>query len=313
MKLRLFGIVLVSFFATTVVAKSYTRQQYIDRYKEIAIKEMKRTGVPASITLAQGILESGNGNSTLALQANNHFGIKCHKDWRGRKFYHDDDQPNECFRVYATPELSFKDHSDFLVKHSRYDFLFDLKTTDYKGWAKGLKQAGYATASKYDHSLIRIIEEEKLYRFDEKGYRPEQDLYEPATPLLAGNVDNFSITPFGGEVKTENRIEYTVVRKNDTYESIAEDHGVMVWQLLKYNERTKGYALKAGEPLYLQPKRNKADIMYKTHTVKAGESMYAISQRYGIKIKALYKRNNMEVGQEPTAGTELSLRKKVKA
>jgi flagellum-specific peptidoglycan hydrolase FlgJ len=137
--------------------RKITRSEYIETYKGLAMTEMRRTGIPASITLAQGILESGNGNSTLAVKANNHFGIKCH-DWNGPSIKQDDDRKNECFRKYRNPEKSYKDHSDFLTGRSRYAFLFDLKPDDYKAWARGLKKAGYATSSSYASALIKIIE-----------------------------------------------------------------------------------------------------------------------------------------------------------
>jgi flagellum-specific peptidoglycan hydrolase FlgJ len=141
-------------------------EEYIAKYLAIAKKEMKLHGIPASITLAQGLLESGAGQSKLAKKANNHFGIKCHNDWKGRKFRHDDDKRKECFRKYGNAKHSFKDHSLFLTSKSRYAFLFDLKTIDYKGWAKGLKQAGYATDPNYPAKLIKIIEDYKLYKYD---------------------------------------------------------------------------------------------------------------------------------------------------
>jgi flagellum-specific peptidoglycan hydrolase FlgJ len=147
------------------VAKT-TTEQYIQQYKDVAIAEMKRSRIPASITLAQGILESGNGNSRLATEANNHFGIKCKKEWTGRTLYEDDDAPQECFRAYPTAEDSYRDHSDFLMKSSRYAFLFDLTPTDYKGWAEGLKKAGYATNPNYPQLLINFIEKHNLQQYD---------------------------------------------------------------------------------------------------------------------------------------------------
>ena len=140
---------------------------YIEKYKDIAMREMQEYKIPASITLAQGLLESGNGNSELAKKSNNHFGIKCHKDWTGKRTYHDDDEKGECFRVYESPEDSYRDHSIFLKKGQRYAFLFDLKITDYKGWAKGLKKAGYATLPVYANVLIKLIEDYNLAQYDQ--------------------------------------------------------------------------------------------------------------------------------------------------
>lgn len=316
--MKSFLIIVFGFFilAFPGYSQNITRDQYVDGYKNIAISEMKRTGVPASITLAQGILETNSGNSTLARKANNHFGIKCHSDWKGKTFTHDDDRPNECFRKYKSPEHSFKDHSDFLQKHQRYASLFELKTTDYKGWAHGLRKAGYATNKKYATLLIQIIESEKLYRFDSKKYKQENTdpaiIDEQPQPILAEDVDDYAINPFSNEIETDNRIDYLVVKDGDTYEAIADRQGVMVWQLLKYNERTRGAQLIEGERLYLQPKRKKADVKYKRHTIQPGENMYIISQKYGVKIKSLYKINNIELGREPEIGYTLSLRKKKK-
>lgn len=293
--------------------KRISREQYINKYKDISIKEMKKFGIPASITLAQGILESDNGNSTLARKANNHFGIKCHKSWSGPTFTHDDDRPNECFRKYKTAEKSFYDHSEFLAKHQRYAFLFDLKITDYKSWARGLKKAGYATNSKYDKLLIRIIEENRLYVYDNKKYKQKDQTIEPKqVDQLADNVDDYEVSPFGSKVVHENRIDYVVPREGDTFETIAQEHGLRPWQLYKYNELTNGVQPVVGEKIYLQPKRKKADVKYKNHTVASGETMYSISQIYGIKLKSLYKINAMELGVQPRIGTSISLRKKVK-
>ncbi len=290
-----------------------TRDQYINKYKDISIKEMKEFGIPASITLAQGILESDNGNSTLARKAKNHFGIKCHSSWTGSTFTHDDDRPNECFRKYKSAEQSFYDHSKFLIKHKRYALLFDFKITDYKSWAKGLKKAGYATNSKYDKLLVKIIEENRLYIYDNKKYKQTtpNNQVEPVE-YLADDVDDYAVNPFGENVLYENRIDYIVVKEGDSFEAIAQKHGVRAWQLYKYNELTNGVQPVEGQRIYLQPKRKKADVKYKNHTVKAEESMYSISQQYGIKLKSLYKINSIELGAQPEIGTKLSLRKKVK-
>ncbi len=300
-------------------AQKITREQYLQKYKNIAISEMKRSGVPASITLAQGMLESDNGNSTLAVKANNHFGIKCHNGWQGETFTHDDDRPNECFRKYKNAEQSFRDHSDFLTTHSRYAFLFELKTTDYKGWAKGLKKAGYATNRQYAHLLIKIIEENNLARFDSKRYKPTPETISQPEPVIAGNTqqpllvsDENSINPFQNNVKQNNRIDYVLAQQGDTYESIAERHGLMPWQLYKYNETTKGVQPYTGDIVYLQPKRRKADVKHKQHVVKPGETMYSISQMYGVKLKHMYRINSIEFGHQPEIGNVVSLRKKIK-
>ena len=148
-----------------IVPKILNTEDYVKYYSNIAMDEMVQFGIPASITLAQGILESGAGKGRLAVQANNHFGIKCH-DWNGKKIYHDDDEEQECFRKYDNPEYSYRDHSIFLTNRGRYSFLFDLKRDDYKQWAKGLKKAGYATDPKYPQKLIDLIERYELYKYD---------------------------------------------------------------------------------------------------------------------------------------------------
>ncbi len=289
-----------------------TRNDYVSKYQYIAVDEMKRSGIPASITLAQGILESDNGNSILATVANNHFGIKCHNDWTGKTFHYDDDKPNECFRKYKNAEDSFRDHSDFLTQHTRYDFLFNYKTTDYKSWAQGLKKAGYATNKQYDALLIKIIDESELYRFDDKSFKPQVHSSKNKKSKPSSNNTENSINPFNNDVLTYNRIDYVIVKSGDTFESIAEKHEMMVWQLYKYNELQKNAKLINGNRLYLQPKRRNAAIDDKYYTLPEGETMYDVSQKFGIKLKHLYKKNNIEFGTQPDSGTTLSLRKNIK-
>jgi LysM repeat protein len=307
-------IVLLAFLfaiSTLQAQNRLTAQEYIQKYSQIAITEMKRYGIPASITLAQGMLESDNGNSTLARKANNHFGIKCHKDWNGSTYYHDDDHPNECFRKYNNAEQSYVDHSEFLSTHQRYAFLFEYGSSDYKKWAHGLKKAGYATNKQYAEILIRIIEENELHRFDDGSYNKEM----PVAKRPKGkpdDFDNMEVDPFGNDIKQENRINYIVVRSGDTFNSIAERYGMRAWQLYKYNELPENVQLTAGQRIYLQPKRRKADVKFKFHTVQEGENMWAVSQLYGIKLKRLYQLNRMQPGTEPEPGQQLSLRRKVR-
>tara|TARA_B100000900_G_scaffold410039_1_gene427018 strand:- start:12959 stop:13825 length:867 start_codon:yes stop_codon:yes gene_type:complete len=159
-------LVIILFFLTSfIAAQDMSRTEYIFKYKDLAVAEMNQYGIPASITLSQGVLESGNGNSELARKAKNHFGIKCHSSWEGKKVYHDDDEAQECFRKYPTVAASYRDHSVFLQK-ARYANLFELAITDYKGWAKGLKKAGYATNPEYPELLIKIIENNQLQQYD---------------------------------------------------------------------------------------------------------------------------------------------------
>jgi len=295
--MRIF-ISLISFlFYQHVISQSITAKQYITQYKSIAIKEMERTGIPASITLAQGMLESGNGNSLLAKKAKNHFGIKCH-EWKGEKVYHDDDEKGECFRKYKTAYASYIDHSDFLTNVGRYSFLFELKSTDYKAWAKGLKKAGYATARDYDKKLIRIIEEHKLYEFDIEIVKPHKTI----------NLDKISKS---GEynIKVRNNIKYVIAKQGDTYQSLTNQFDMMKWQLARYNEMQQDKKIKPGDIIYLQPKRKKAERGNKFHIVKEGETMYEISQHYGVKLNDLYKKNLMLPDEEPKPGEKLNLRK----
>ena len=178
-------VVLTLFCALLALSLSAqsVQQQYIEKYAPVAVAEMQRSGVPASITLAQGLLESGSGRSTLATKGNNHFGIKCHSKWTGDTIHADDDRKNECFRKYKSADESFRDHSDFLRYSDRYKFLFELERTDYKGWAYGLKQAGYATDPTYASKLIKYVEDYNLSRYD--TLTPEQAFHRPLVHVLA--------------------------------------------------------------------------------------------------------------------------------
>ena len=284
-----------------------TRADYIEKYKDIAIKKMIEKGIPASITLAQGLLESDGGNSALAMYANNHFGIKCHKEWKGETYIQDDDKRDECFRKYKYAEESFDDHSDFLRTRSRYAFLFELRKTDYKGWAQGLKEAGYATDRSYATRLIRVIDDYKLYQFDRMQALPadkkekkkiQPQIVKSITPAVYASRKTF----------LNNNIKYVVVQDGDTYYKIAQQLDMRLWQLHSYNEAGKQTCLEVGDIVYLQPKRRQSH-KEKIHTVRWGETMYHISQLYGIKIRHLYRINNMPEGLEPTAGMKIMLKK----
>ncbi|UCH15549.1 MAG: glucosaminidase domain-containing protein [Bacteroidales bacterium] len=285
--------------------KNATRQEYIDTYKELAVREMKRTGIPASITLAQGILESGNGNSRLARKANNHFGIKCH-DWKGKKIRHDDDHNNECFRKYKSAYDSYKDHSEFLTTKNRYASLFTLEPTDYKGWAEGLKKAGYATSKNYHKALIKIIEENQLYALDQGV----EIVKEPG--MLLASVNESESTGLSRKIYENNRIKYIITNRGDTYTGISEELDLLPWELKKYNELLESSKIDSGQILYIQPKRKKAEAGKSVHIVNEGETMYYISQLYGIKLDILYEKNLMEQGAEPEVLQTLQLRKAFK-
>lgn len=270
-------------------------QGYINRYKDIAIREMLRYGIPASITLAQGLLESGAGRSELARKGNNHFGIKCH-GWTGRKTYHDDDENNECFRAYNNVLESYEDHSRFLAGSRRYRSLFTLKNTDYKGWARGLKAAGYATNPTYAQNLIDIIELYRLYEYD------RAKSYDRFITEHSGDGRRYTHT-----IKICNRNYYIVTRRGDTFKSIGKEMGISYRKLAKYNERNKKSVLNTGDIIYLKKKRKRADKSFKNkpHIVRSGESMYSIAQKYGIRIKSLYKKNNLSPDYNIKAGDKL--------
>lgn len=307
----LLALLLFTVFASA--QKKITRKEYIATWQLLAIEEMNRSGIPASIKMAQGVLESGDGNSELSRKSNNHFGIKCKKSWKGKKVYYDDDRKNECFRKYKTVRDSYIDHTNFLMDNPRYASLFKLKRTDYKGWARGLKKAGYATASHYDRTLIRIIEENKLYRLDKKLSPKELASYEHRPKNNNHDSGGITLNPYSSHsVQRINGLKAVVVREGDTFEMLAQELDMSGWSLYKYNDHSPGYRPRAGEVVYIQPKKNKARKGKETHRVGSGESMHFISQLYGIKLKPLYKRNGMKFGQVPQAGQVIYLRKKRK-
>ncbi|MEJ2595238.1 MAG: glucosaminidase domain-containing protein [bacterium] len=292
-------------------------EEYIEMYQDIAVRKMKEYGIPASITLAQGILESGSGNSRLAREANNHFGIKCHKDWTGKTYTMDDDEKDECFRKYKDPEDSFRDHSLFLTQRGRYSFLFDYDITDYKSWARGLKKAGYATNPKYPQLLISIIERYELNAFDTGQSRSRRDARteerESAEKQLsfadlATDKAVLYESDKGRKVYENNGVPFIVVEDGDTYAEIAEEFDIYSWQLYKYNELGKKHKLKSGEILYLEKKRRKAAREFKTHTVSYGENLRYISQLYGVRMKRLAKMNDLYTNSNLPVGSKLRLR-----
>ena len=275
-------------------------QEYIDQYKDLAIEEMLRYNIPASITLAQGIFESGAGRSELSVKGNNHFGIKCH-GWAGRSVYHDDDARNECFRAYDNVLQSYEDHSKFLRYNVRYNSLFTLQRTDYRGWAQGLKACGYATNPRYADKLIELIELYKLYELDkatsyDKFMAKRGGYDKPAS-------QGMSLHP----IKIYNKNYYIIARAGDTFKGIGEEIDISYRKIAKYNERDKNDVLHAGEIIYLKKKQKKADKAYKNrpHIVKAGESMYSIAQRYGIRLKSLYKKNHLSPDYQARVGDTL--------
>lgn len=294
MHLRNLGLLLSLLAFLTVQGQSRNKQyeDYIKKYRDVAVEEMKRYHIPASIILAQGLLESGAGYGTLARKSNNHFGIKCGSDWRGKTVKHDDDARNECFRVYKDPKDSYRDHSKFLAGKQRYAFLFDLKITDYKGWARGLKKAGYATNPRYAHQLIDIIERYDLDKYDKKGgLKWMKENPNPHEPYIA------------------NGLLYIIARQGDTWKNLSKEFDISKRKLRKYNDLYKGYELQEGDILYLEKKNRKAPKGMYVHVLRNGESMYSISQKYGIRLKRLYKMNKMDFGDAaPKVGTILRIR-----
>lgn len=275
-------------------------QTYIDQYKDVAIEQMLKYHIPASITLAQGLLESGAGSSKLTRQANNHFGIKCH-GWQGGTIYADDDYRNECFRAYTNAYESYEDHSRFLVNGSRYRSLFSLGEKDYKGWARGLKKAGYATNPQYADRLIDIIQLYELYRYDSAKDYDKFYAHHTRDHVVGGVLH--AIYEFNDNY-------YVKARKGDTFESIAKEVEISARKLAKYNERDRHDKLVAGDIVYLKKKKKKAPSSYKglLHNVRSGESMYSISQAYGIRLKSLYKMNDLSPYYQIKVGDKLRVR-----
>lgn len=264
-----------------------TYQLYINQYKDLAIREMLQYRIPASITLAQAVFESGAGRSRLARLGNNHFGIKCH-DWTGRTIAEDDDALGECFRAYDHPLQSFEDHSKFLVNSSRYRKLFSLSMEDYRGWAHGLKACGYATNPRYAYKLIELIELYKLYVYDSARS------YDHAMVEYSGNQTVVNQAKPLHPIAIFNKNYYIRARRGDTFKLIGEEIGVSYKKIAKYNERDKDDALTEGEIIFLKKKRKRAPKAFKNrpHVVKNGESLYIIAQIYGMRLSSLYKLND---------------------
>ncbi len=275
---------------------------YIEKYSDLAINHMERYKIPASITLAQGILESGAGLSQFVKETNNHFGIKCHSDWKGETIRRKDDGPNDCFRKYKKSEDSFEDHSLFLGK-KRYESLFDLDIRDYRGWAKGLQQCGYATDKAYANKLIKLIEDYELYRYDTK-YKGRGKGYETKTTSTTPG----SRTKRDREVFKTHGLIYVIAGTGDSMDAIAYDLGFKLKDLIKYNEVPEDFPLTKNDIVYLQKKKKKADKPYYEHVVQVGESMHSISQKYGLRLSNLYKMNKKDYEYVPEEGDVLKLR-----
>jgi len=301
MRKLLFFLLFISFCLSSFAAGNrMSNAEYVDSWKQIAVKQMIDAKIPASITLAQGILESGSGNSLLAKKGNNHFGIKCH-GWEGEKIFLDDDAKNECFRVYGSAELSYVDHSSFLTGKSRYSNLFNLDVTDYKGWANGLKDAGYATNPKYPSLLIEIIERMNLDELDRLGL-----------PVVESKLKlNVSVKSTRSINIHQNNVQFIVAKSGDTFYKISKEFGIGLWQLYRYNDYdSKKDVLEEGDVVYLQPKRNRAKERKAKFLVSEYKTtMRMISQKEAVKLEKLVNKNDgFTIDQELPIGTEIRLR-----
>jgi len=290
-------ILFCGFANSQVQNKAYLT--YIEKYHSLAEKQQKLHNIPASIILAQGLLESSAGQSYLSQRANNHFGIKCNNDWTGETIYWDDDEKNECFRRYKSVSESYEDHSLFLKKRQRYAFLFQLDPTDYQGWAFGLKNAGYATDPAYAYKLISIIENYNLQRFDKAEFKE----------ATIATSDIYRLSAYiSHKVFKNNGVPYVVATPCDTYENIAEEFSLEEERLRNYNEVDAEAELIAWEKVYIRPKKNKASKNHPIHVVQEGESMHSIAQEYGIKTEKLYKLNHLPYTEGARVGQVLKLR-----
>jgi LysM repeat protein len=296
---------LCSYSAFAQIKWNAEYQAYVDQYKDIAIEEMAQYRIPASITLAQGLLESAAGKSYLSRCGNNHFGIKSN-GWQGRTIRHDDDKKQEKFRAYDSVRESYQDHSKFLANRERYQRLFSLKITDYKGWAHGLKECGYATNPKYAQRLIGLIETYKLYEYDRMVPQKKKE-----TVVKVEKENNVSTRATFAlhEMRAFNQNYYVYARRGDSFQSLSKEFGVSASNLAKYNERDANEALHEGDVIYLKKKQKKADKRFKhhVHVVKAGESMYTIAQTYGMRLASLYKINHLDADAQIQVGDQLKV------
>lgn len=297
--------------AVASLGQSAKYESYISKYRHLAISQMREHSIPASITMAQALLESGAGTSTLAVKGHNHFGIKAHNDWTGPVMLKDDDAPDEKFRVYSRDEQSYEDHSLFLKRGRRYASLFTLSVTDYKGWAYGLKAAGYATSPTYASKLIQIIEDYNLTALDQEalGHHHTKPVVSQTTTTNTPTV-NTPVAAAQRPIYFNNRNYYIVANAGDTYESLAKEYDVSARKLRRYNEVDKQYKLQAGDMVYFEKKQKQAAKEYKKkyHVLQVGESLYKVSQLYGVRLKTLYNINRYAPEHTPKVGDRIRLR-----
>lgn len=311
---RILIIILFSFFGLQSMAQYMTPAEYVQKYKDLAIEEMKRMGVPAAITLAQGLLETENGNSDLLKESNNHFGIKCKSTWTSEVVYHDDDARAECFRKYKTAEDSYRDHSNFLRGNIRYAFLFKLDASDYKAWAYGLKRAGYATNPRYPQILIKYIEDNNLEQYTDEalGEVPHFDATKYANDSESqsqSDVASFDPVPDQPVDMTINGSKALWVAKGTSLLAIATDHNINLEKLLSMNDLDNDGLLQKDQYIFLEKKHKEGpqDVC----VVQPNETLYDISQKYGVLLQNLYEYNNLNADDYLVAGTKILLRPKV--
>ena len=300
---------LVTSLAICVISSSFaggnnriSKQEYVEQWSPVAVEQMVEFGIPASITLAQGILESANGNSVLATKGNNHFGIKCH-GWEGKKMYKDDDRANECFRVYKNAEASYNDYSEFLKKYNRYAFLFEYDSDDYKSWAKGLKKAGYATNPKYPQLLIDIIEDLQLYKYDKIG---NNGIFS-APQIIASSTVNSNTHAVQVH---EKGVKYVVAKKGDTFYKIAEECGLTLNQLYRFNDfaERKDF-LEVGDVVYIQAKKGANPFKKEEIVLTKDMSIHELAQLYAVNMKSVRRLNHYsEEIKVITKGEKVTLR-----
>jgi len=307
-----------------IYSQKITKQQYVESYKDFAVREMKRMGVPAAIKLAQGILETENGNSSLVKKSNNHFGIKCKSSWTGEGVSHDDDALGECFRIYKDAEGSFRDHSNYLRGNERYAFLFKLDPRDYKAWAYGLKKAGYATNPKYPEMIIRHIEENNLQQytmlaindvpfFDVAKFKdePVNNVFTEIIKGKGSNVQQSNTFNSSPKEKTEiNGSKAIFETKGRSLLAIATENNINLNKLLEYNDLEKDGLLQQDQFIFLERKSKEGNKDF--HIVQRNQTMYDIAQSNGVRLQNLYEYNKLGVNEKLNAGTQLSLRSEIK-
>jgi LysM repeat protein len=316
----------ICLFINLFSQSSLVVKNYIEEFKAVAIEEMQRTGVPAAITLAQGIHETSAGQSPLVIKSNNHFGIKCKSDWQGPSVFHDDDARGECFRKYTSPFDSYKDHSDFLATRSHYAFLFKLDPTDYEAWAYGLKKAGYATNPKYPQILIKLIrdyhlDDYTLIAMNQKPVEKQSGHWSDKSSIGDRTANNTSVVdaPLPERVKASypsgvfkiNDTRVVYITKGTSFLSIAYDYNVPLKRLFEFNDMFSQEVASTDQLIFIQRKRKTgADEYYK---IAGSETLYEISQKQGIRFESLLAYNHLRAEMTPQPGELLYLQRQAPA